>query len=290
MTWKAHEVIFHLRSPLHIGQGQMGNLRRTRPYVTGKTLWGALTMRITRNTANGPATDSRAYQETGVKVDECLAFTYFYPAIQTEQDFIVQWPWKNESGFRYRFLSSFAGATWNHDGQSSEDGSLREVEYLSPRARDTGEPVFLKGYIFEKQGQNLAWRSALGRLQLGGDRGYGWGDVQCGDMGIREKTNDSLFGGAATFLTSGDRPAVRLAENACLLAHAEANGFYASGDLEPLVGREWKSNNPDRRYRDAGEHVEFSGVCFAPGGVVYQAMDFIVGNFGVWRLKNNGIC
>ena len=64
MTWRAFEVVLRLRSPMHIGCGKVGNLQRTRPYVTGRVLWGALTMRLTRDAAQGrgPATDSREYR------------------------------------------------------------------------------------------------------------------------------------------------------------------------------------------------------------------------------------
>jgi len=55
---------------------------------------------------------------------------------------------------------------------------LYEVEFLSPRTLDTGESVFLKGYVFERDGCSLKWKSTLKRLQLGGERGYGWGSVE----------------------------------------------------------------------------------------------------------------
>jgi hypothetical protein len=49
MDWRCFRVIFQLSSSMHIGYGRAGNLHQTRPYVTGRTLWGALTMRLTRD-------------------------------------------------------------------------------------------------------------------------------------------------------------------------------------------------------------------------------------------------
>ena len=85
MRWHGFRVVFRLRSPMHIGCGKVGNLQRTRPYVTGRALWGALTMRLTRDAANGngPATDSREYQRVGGEINKSLAYTYFYPGMES---------------------------------------------------------------------------------------------------------------------------------------------------------------------------------------------------------------
>jgi hypothetical protein len=46
-----YHLVLRLRSPLHIGWNKTGNVQRTRSYVTGRNLWGALTMRLTRDQA-----------------------------------------------------------------------------------------------------------------------------------------------------------------------------------------------------------------------------------------------
>src|SRR5437588_6306984 len=74
MAWTAYQVSFRLLSPLHIGWRKLGNLQQTRPYVTGRTLLGALTARITREQG------SNEYTEIGKLVDKQLTFTYFYPS------------------------------------------------------------------------------------------------------------------------------------------------------------------------------------------------------------------
>jgi len=54
-----------------------------------------------------------------------------------------------------------------------------------------------------------------------------------------------------------------------------------AGDVEPLVGREWQSNQLRNRF--AGQHVGFNEVCFAPGSLAYEDLDLFVDRFGVWR-------
>ena len=85
MTWTAYQVSFRLLSPLHIGWRKLGNLQQTRPYVPGRSLWGALTARLTRELVGCN------YRCIGAKVDKELAFTYFYPSIQHNS--VTVWPW-----------------------------------------------------------------------------------------------------------------------------------------------------------------------------------------------------
>lgn len=304
--WQAFEVVFRLRSPLHIGCGKVGNLQRTRPYVTGRALWGALTMRLTRDAAQGnkPATDSREYRKIGEQVNECLAFTYFYTALKCGDGYQVAWPWENENTFRRRFLSSYQGTALSYPQQSAAEGMLYEFEFISPRTVDTGQTVFLRGYVFEKEGCPLDWRSAFKRLQMGGERGYGWGDVEL--VNISPCADTCLFGGPPMFKGDGDVPVIArghaggfhsddlprfkgdgdvpvisLPKDRRLLAHTLADALPIVGDVEPLVGREWHSDNPQCRY--VGQHVEFSGLCFAPGSETRQKLDFAVTSLGVWR-------
>lgn len=281
MTWRAYQVVLRLRSPLHIGCGQVGNLQRTRPYVTGRVLWGALTMRLTRDAVQGrgPATDSLKYREVGDQVHQSLAFTYFYPALKSGNDYRVVWPWENENSFRRRFLSSHQGTALSYPQQSAAEGMPHEVEFISPHTLDTGEMVFLKGYVFEKEGCTLYWQSALKRLQMGGERGYGWGSVEL--VVASQSADEHLFGGLAIFKGDGGVPIIHLPANGRLLAHTLAGDLAVAGDAEPLVGREWRSDAPRRRC--VGQYVTFSDVCFTPGSVVSQALDFAVEEMGVWR-------
>ena len=52
MVWTIYRVTLKLTSPLHVGWKKIGNLMITRPYVTGRTLWGALTARLVRDKKN----------------------------------------------------------------------------------------------------------------------------------------------------------------------------------------------------------------------------------------------
>src|SRR5712692_8407277 len=101
MTWVTYQVTFRLLSPMHIGWRKLGNLQQTRPYVTGRSLWGALTARITRELG------SSDYEKIGKQADQQLAFTYFYPSTSKDPDAIRLWPWgDNWDKFAWSFLGS----------------------------------------------------------------------------------------------------------------------------------------------------------------------------------------
>jgi hypothetical protein len=283
MNWSAHRIVFRLRTPLHIGCGKVGNLQRNRPYVTGRALWGALTMRLTRDAAQGlgPATDSVEYERVGNHIHQSMAFTYFYPATMASSGYQVAWPWDDESRFRSRFLSSYQSTALNYPAQSAATGMLHEQECIVPNTMDAGEPVFLVGYAFASDDSPPAWKAALTRVQLGGERGYGWGSVALVEE--QEIQDHSLFSGMATFEADDGRPQIRLPVAGRLLAHTLPTRLQAQGDIEPLVGREWRAQN--QRNRHVGQHVNFCGLCFAPGSQLAADCEtrFCIGRFGVWE-------
>lgn len=292
MRWQVYSLVFRLRSPLHVGESKVGNLQRTRPYVTGRALWGALTMRLTRMAfhGKGPAINSNDYQHIGERLHQTLGFTYFYPALRTNGDFQVVWPWEDEDNFRRRFLSSYASTALSYPQQAAAEATLHEVEFISPTALDNGEPVYLVGYFFEKDGCDLEWEEACRELQLGGERGYGFGRVELVRISDPQGPGTELFGGQIQFKGGDDQPVIHVHVPASkqtlsrLLSHTLANEVSATGEVEPLVGREWRSNDQSHRY--AGQYLAFTSVCFIPGSIMDQSggVQFKVEKFGIWQL------
>ncbi len=270
MSWTAYKIVLRLESPMHMGQAKMGNLQITRPYVHGKALWGALTARITRETTPARAED---YQTVGKQVNDELAFSYFYPATGEEVDL---WPWDDPERFAWRFLGSYASTALDYSQNSALDGSLHETEFIAPYTRDGQpvNPVNLVGYIFEQTEGTLPWKDALHKLQIGGERTYGWGRVRLSDCSPAQ----SLF--EYNLDLTGARPVVAVPEEGVLLAHARAHGertIPAQGRVVPLVGRETKN---------AGQHgqdVVMAAVCWEPGSRAQAHVRVRIGENGIWE-------
>jgi len=262
MSWTPYLVSFKLVSPAHIGWKKVGNLQVTRPYVTGKTLWGALTARLVRDEKKNN------YSDIGKKVDNELRFTYFYPS--TTQDKVSLWPWNKKNDFAWRFLSSYVSTAIASD--TAEEGSLHEVEYISPTTRD-GSLVFLIGYVFEKNGCQLKWKDALTRIQLGGERGYGWGRTELvSDPNKVERCFDCDID------ISNSSPRIIVLKQKAILAHTQTDGLECKeGCIEPLVGRE--TNDKD----GFGGNVSQANICYAPGCRVVDDTTFTIQPRGLWR-------
>ncbi|MEM3554415.1 MAG: hypothetical protein QXU79_01160 [Candidatus Micrarchaeaceae archaeon] len=276
-SFKVYWIALRLLTPMHIGWIKVGNLQRTRPYVTGKALWGALTARLTRDGGTGN------YQQIGQEVNQWLAFSYFYPS--TDTDGVALWPWADPDEFAWLYLNTYASTALNYGQNSAEEGSLHETEYLSPYTRE-GEPVYLLGYIFARDG-NLAWLKALGRLQLGGERGYGWGRVALAsqkDWDIRQP----LFGQWAVQAGTWPPELRPTQDRAKVLAHALAADFDdgtvrravsgIAGPVEPLVGRETVAGD---RF---GGQLSPARICHIPGSqVVNRNLVCRIGPYGIWE-------
>jgi len=293
MDWKVYQVVLRLRSPIHIGQMKLGNIQRTRRYVTGRSLWGALTMRLARDTVpqGKPATAPHLYETMGRQVQQQLTFTYLYPT--THQDGTVDlWPW--DESFGSRFLSTYAGTALNYPHQSAAEGTLHEVECIVPHTLDDCCcPVYLTGYVFAQE-DAPDWKSALNRLQLGGERGYGWGRVELENLEEWD-TGRPLFGWY-TVLPNIWPPVLKAVLNATkqprLVAHALACDYDdrgsvhrtvegvdgSEGFIEPLVGRETGS------YGRFGMRVSQARICYTPGSLV-TGEDFAccIGPYGIWE-------
>ncbi len=271
MTWKMYKVVLRLLAPLYIGHMKLGNVQRTRHYVTGKALWGALTARLTRDTSQG-----NDYVGMGKRVNDELAFTYFYPAIADDVD---KWPWDDTDEFAWRYLNTYASTALNYSHNSAEAGGLHETEFIAPRTRpfanDESEQVYLVGYVFERDDCALDWRTALSRLQLGGERTYGWGRVR---LENHPAESESFWSGWSIELNH-DRPRLRAqGDKAPLYAYTLTNGFSkAQGSIEPLLGRETN---------EAGAHgkvLKDARICWVPGAQVAQDAWLQIGNYGIWQ-------
>ncbi len=279
MAWHCYQVVFRLRTPVHIGWGKIGNVQRTRSYITGRVFWGAVTMRLTRDLASqrGTVAQAQAYRDIGEQVHQCLAYSYFYPATMTNGAYQVVWPWEDPSRFRYRFLGSYNSTALSYPQQSAASGLLHEVEFLAPYTIDIGEPVSVVGYVFASNTCTLPWQDACQRLQIGGERGYGWGDLAL--IHCQPVADDARLFGQIGFDGRNERPMLQIEAGQSLLAHTLAKDTIANGELEPLVGREWQHY--------PGQQVAHAGICFVPGSKLERnsaaPAHFTVGRFGVWE-------
>lgn len=295
MAWTLHRVTWRLESPLHSGFAKLGNIQRTRPYVTGRMLWGAVTARLTRDLGRND------YDVVGDKVNECLRFSYGYLCL-TEDGSQPLLPEFTAKGLRFNVggeslterevqrlcLTSYASTALDYANNAAVDGSLHEVEFISPRALcaedrlriKAGQPLYLTARIAEAEevSNNAAvkdWKSLLQRLEIGGERTYGFGRLRLENC---LPAGNDWFGGE--FYSVNGSPRVKVSSGTPTSAHVTADCKVRHGRVEPLVGRRTTPN------AEFGKEIEYSGVYCVPGAVLEEDVNsFLVGAHGLWQVS-----
>jgi len=282
MTWVLYDLSLQLGAPLHVGWKKQGSLQSTYPYVHGRALWGALTSAVASLENAFPAPQD--YIRTGEALNEQLALFYLYPAIQEDSG---QWRvfYPGDEEMEARLLDSYTASARDAVCGSTQEGSLHEVETICRHDKASGCPVFLKGHIGERQGCNLPWRQALHIIQLGGERGYGFGRIQ--SVSCKENTNGLVFD---MHQAIPDQPYLHIdlrkreGSPNLLLAHS-AIKLLAEGSSAPFVGRMWRN----QAHGDGpGRSVEYHGCWWQPGSVILKDQRVRVGRFGLWELAAEG--
>jgi hypothetical protein len=295
MSWTLYRVTWQLESPLHSGFAKLGNIQRTRMYVTGRMLWGALTARLTRDQGRND------YETVGKTVNKCLAFSYGFVCL-TEDGNQPLLPEFTAEGLQFKVgserlsereaqrlcLSSYASTALDYANNSAVDGSLHEVEFISPRALceenklgvKAGQPLYLTAMIAEAKENDAVkgWKGSLERLEIGGERTYGFGKLklrQLSDPTPSNALSTAWFG--SEFIPGNDQPAIKLQKGAAITAHTTANCAISFGQVEPFVGRATTEK------AEFGKNVECGGAYWLPGSVVDEvAITCQIGKHGLW--------
>jgi hypothetical protein len=297
MAWRVYRTEFHPRTPTHVGFLALGFIQRTRLYIPGRTLWGAVTARLCRALYDQP--DTGAYRLVGTVVKEALRFTYIYPFWEGKT-FIPRY---GEGGLLYGpetgfvTASEFEGVLVGGYGSTAinpflsaaEEGSLHEIETLLPRTR-SGARVAFVGYLLacERRAEDIEVRPSdegisvsngmrtvdlgpdvLEIIQVGGERCYGYGRAP-GEVRLSQNPLWDCY----PVDGSKREPLLTISKGQPVPAHLNIGvvDFKGAGDLEPLVGREW-DNPEDARTagRGAGRRLRTygagRGVYWTPGSV-----------------------
>lgn len=274
MGWNLHRVSLKLLSPMQIGWRKIGNLQQTRYYVPSRTLWGALTARIARDCGEFD------YMKTGIDVDKFLRFSYFYPSDNEEK--IDPFPWTGKDEFEWRFIGSTVNTALDLGKKTADEGSLHETEYIAPKTRDRKQ-VYLIGYVFEHKDCGLNWKAALTKLQIGGERTYGWGRVGIDESKGCARVAEIDLDGYDIEL-DGEFPMIKLSASRSVISHVLADNqidnFASSGNIEPLIGLE---TTKEERF---GAEISAAQICWTPGTKFSNDHTFVIGEKGIWKSKS----
>ena len=281
MSWEIHKLVYQAKSPIHIGYHKLGFIQRTRYYITGKAIWGAMTANITRAFYGEPGVTAKNYEDVGGKLRNDIIPSYFYPAIeQPEKPLIPLTPRFTSEGLKYGnysadeferlFISSFGQTAIEAANLTAEDETLHETGYIAPVIEEGGEQksVYFAGYIVMKaptvdlNGEKRGWeeiKEAIKEIFVGGERRYGFGRLI---LDSSQSAND-FFGykidtSTTSFTIPGENP---IPGHLPVLAN-----LNLKGDIEPLVGREWEPGKNGKV--GFGQKVSEAEICWVPGSAL----------------------
>jgi hypothetical protein len=267
MAWHMFRVIYELRSPLHMGYHKVGNLQRTRYYIPARNLWGAVTEALTRRGFGSQMLKTARpddYKAVGDWVKEHCAFGYWFieengsPLAPRYDDGELKYGPYTSAEFERRYLNAHVTTALDPAATSAAEGGLHEVEFIAPYTPE-GTQTHIGGWVFLDEtalallGEESKWRAWLGDLQIGGERRYGFGQLQ-----LVEMWEDNHW---CVELTHA-RPRLSVGRDTPLFAHTMiSQHIQVRGEIEPLVGRTTSQSQA------FGSNLTAGIICWAPGSL-----------------------
>ena len=288
MSFVQYRIVLKPLAPLYVGKRKYGNLMETREYVPGRTLWGALTARITRDYFGG---NPHQYDSVGEFFNENFRFGYLWPSLDGEKPYF---PWKHDD-FDYLFKFGYVGQPIDCETKSTEEGNLHEVEFIGSRTREGGH-VYLIGNLWiredkllengqvlveaDSKSKQISLEDVFNTIQLGGEKGYGWGRVKI-EKFEKDKSDFSIYN--AKVDTSKDEVILEFKKDSYLPFHALATGELegkVSGPIEPFIGYEFRG----------AWSLSLPYICYVPGCKIldnFESLKLKIDTYGILHLIKN---
>ncbi len=305
MGWQAVTLTYRATAPLLLGDHPLGFIQRTRRFIPGWTLWGALTATLTR--ACFPQADGARYEAVGAWVANNLLTSYAYLLVKdqhgTEQVAAPHFEdgrwWYGPlpaAQFEARFVTSLGQTAIAPESMTAQTNTLHETETLSAFDLATGAPARWQFILYRQIGASphqqinsqvvetlagLSWAEVLAALQIltvGAERGYGLGRLEQESAVPPRPAGDNTW---PVPLDWNDKDKV-------LRAHVSVgnlDGAHVCGRAEAIPWRWWK-NTPDADGKSWGPGQQQSVQCFyVPGCVVKKEATWspVVGQHGIWQ-------
>ncbi len=296
--WEKVDIIFKLKSPLHIGympfKGSV--VSPTRHYVPGRNLWGAIVKSTTEylceKNHRKPTADD--YKEIDKQIMGNFRFSYFY----LYDGRTIYFPRYTDEGLKYgdnkeeitkseferRFIGSLISTAIDNNG-TAKDESLHEIEFINNKFKDENgniKPVMIAGCIWVREnarkenariedkeviindkGIFIEEFNIIRELILGGESKYGFGHV------LLDSINKIKFPNLAPFKWKNPED-IETESNEPLVAHLRYNkDIKFKGDTELLSGRGYfNPKNPKTRSDKPGGIISQPEYYFSPGTVL----------------------
>jgi len=296
MSWERIDVVFKLKSPLHIGympyKGSV--ISPTRYYVPGRNFWGAVTKNITEHLYNGTP-HANDYKKAGKFVMETFRFSYFY----LFDGKTIYFPCYTDDGlmygekgvmipsreFEHKFIGSTISTEIDTTSGTAREESLHEIEFINNRFRNKigdFQDTKIIGSIWVKenaridkveieirktQGIFIKDLNIIEELIVGGESKYGFGHIKLNSLNEKNPIEVEDNRGELK---------IKIEKNKPLPAHLKFNpSIQFRGDIELLTGRGYfDPQNSSKSSNKPGRIVFQPEYCFSPGSVIINLNEY----------------
>lgn len=297
MSWKCYRIVYNALSSIHICSHRLGIINRTRYYIPGKSLWAAITADITRTYFK-----YEDYEEVGKAIKNIIIPGYLFTAIEPSKPFLpyfngidMKFGTFNLYEYESKFISSFGQTAIDKTSRNAEEATLHETEYINPYLEYDYKikQVYFIGNILIKDKANLlrksiSWndkkysdipiKEILKEICIGGERKYGFGRL---NLNYELSVEQYDFFGYEINLTD-TKPYLLIPKNNPILAHLKFDDdIQITGDIEPLVGREWKDDRGG-----SGHYISPAQICYIPGSITLKDYNIEIDGLGIWKKAN----
>jgi len=304
--WEKINVVFKLKSPLHIGyipfKGSV--ISPTRYYVPGRNFWGAITKRVTEYLYKNPKAED--YKETGKQVIENFRFSYFYlydgktiylPCYTNNG---LKYGGVTKAEFEHRFIGSIVSTAIDSNG-TAKDESLHEIEFINNKFKDENgdlKDVKIAGCIWVRKNAKIKDKkiimnnkgifienfNIIRELILGGESKYGFGHVLLDSVNMVEFPIEVEYEQKSEKSNKDYKKCiikVRINESKPLIAHLRyEKNIKFKGDIELLTGRGYfDPKNIERVSEKPGEVISRPKYHLSPGTILCSPTEDIVLNW-----------
>ncbi|MEW6002894.1 MAG: hypothetical protein AB1638_09650 [Nitrospirota bacterium] len=308
MSWQVYRIVFGAKSPLHIGFHKLGFIQRTRYYITGRNMWGAITANLARTTPFKELLNKdkleKLYTDVGNKIlNEQVLVSYFFAAIDYSEPLL---PCYTDEGLVYGsypsevferlFIRSFGETAIEPTCNTAEEGSLHETEFISPVIDEDNQQkqVYFVGYIFIKEGATYEGQTigfgdgkikindAIEEILVGGERKYGFGRLAVYNSEEMDDKGSLMFG--SKLILNDTKVRLEIEKDRPIPFHLDIETkVQMKGDIEPLVGREWGevTTSDGEKVIGAGQRITEARICWVPGSILQEPKTLKIGPYGI---------
>jgi hypothetical protein len=265
-------------------------VQRTRYYIPARSLWGAATANLTQQLHRKPR--AAEYEDIGKRVLQNCRFSYLY--LTDSGRAVMPWPAAatdafsglDPEEFERLYVYSRARTAVAPSTSTAEDSALFEFEFLRFKD-DAGLPIKWTGFVWLNESDTLSseqLQQSLSRIQVGGERHYGAGQLSLREWTPLSSAIAEVFGVPSICSESGPKFQLAPDKPVHLPAHLAIKdlSISVSGEFELLLGRVWKDTE---NVRGPGRTLEATGLCWMPGAVpeVSQPLSLTIDGYGILR-------